>query len=212
VCQSSVRPSAERRPVLTTTLATYVNTAGHASGILVPMARPILRASVKERSYARLAMDRGLLPTQRAVSGATRAMAPPLALGDLPRPAMVGALAARSPGASQRPSADRGGAGRRSMRTASASPPATSCRHPLPKARWALTKDEAANDRPLSFVRQFFVAPPLQLIHLRPYAIPLALIRPNSRRSDARGVLSCRHAMHVLSPVIGSVKRSEGAI
>ncbi len=98
------------------------------------------------------------------------------------------------------------------MRTASASPPATSCRHPLPKARWALTKDEAANDRPLSFVRQFFVAPPLQLIHLRPYAIPLALIRPNSRRSDARGVLSCRHAMHVLSPVIGSMKRSEGAI
>jgi hypothetical protein len=90
--------------------------------------------------------------------------------------------------------------------------PSTSCRHPLPEARWALTKDEAANDRPLSFVRQFFVAPPLQLIHLRPYAIPLALIRPNSRRSDARGVLSCRHAMHVLSPVIGSVKRSEGAI
>jgi uncharacterized protein (TIGR04255 family) len=51
-------------------------------------------------------MDRGLLPTQRAVSGATRAVAPPLALGDRPRPAIVGA--------SQRHSADRGVAGQRS--------------------------------------------------------------------------------------------------
>jgi hypothetical protein len=94
--------------------ATNVNTAARASGNLVRMARPILRASVKERSYGRLAMDRGLLPTQRAVSGATWAVAPPLVLGDRPRPATVGALAPRSPGASQRLSVGSGISGQRS--------------------------------------------------------------------------------------------------